>query len=95
MASLVGIIPPLCSCGKAIGRLQADFEDTIKQKDFNETMVSVYSDPAGSGGFEPQMCCRIQFLNPQRFIPDDTFDRRTSNGDKFDYVPSVKPRIPL
>lgn len=89
MASLVGIIPPLCSCGKAIGRLQVDFEDKIKRKDFNESMIEVFSD------FEPQMCCRVQFLNPQRFIPDDTFDKRTSNLDKFDYTPLIKPRNPL
>lgn len=90
MASLVGIVPSLCSCGVPIGRLQVRFEDLVKKgKSFNEAMVELFEE------YEPKMCCRTQFLNPLRYIPDDTFDKRISDKDRFIYKSNYKPRNPL
>lgn len=86
MASLVGIIPPICSCDVNIGRLQANYEKLVETMSYKDAIIQVFD------GYEPKMCCRIQFLNPLRYIPDDTFDKRVSEGDKFIYEPSYKAK---
>lgn len=91
MASIVYIIPPVCTCGTLIGRLQYKYENYLKTMEFPEAILATF------GGDEPKMCCRRHFAGPQMHIPDHSFDTRVSDGEKFIYKetqPKYNPTNP-
>ena len=65
MTSIIGLIPPVCSCGIAIGRLQQKYEENIKTMSYQDALKDIFE------GHMPKSCCLLKFYSPNFMYPDD------------------------